>query len=332
MSRVKSTSPAALALACLGFGAGWLGLGRTALAQDVQAGVAVGADVAPGAAAPVEEPIPPNIQGPPVPVAGGGYCYGGPHPAPGGGWEAVQTPHVHNYAPFDMRLFSYHDGCYYFIGDPRDFGYTGAAYSYYGAHPIADAYGGGWCFMVGPHYHWWRPWSPYFTVVGPWYYWYGPYDPFFWAYWPYYSFYYRSYYPSYYAGGRYFRNGYRAAPAITHVPPTAGWRGTAAGAPAPGGWRGSPAGAPAAGTAGVWRGGTQAAPMRATPAPGGWRGPSTGGTPGGGWHAPAGGGWHAPAGGGWHAPPAGGGWHGSSVPHFGGGGGGGFHFHGGGRH
>jgi hypothetical protein len=355
---MKSTSPAALALACLGFGAGWLGLGQSALAQDVQAGVQagveIGADVAPAPAAQEQEPIPPNVQGAPIPVAGGGYCYGGPHPAPGGGWEAVQTPHVHNYAPFDMRLFSYHDGCYYFIGDPRDFGYTGAAYSYYGAHPIADVYGGGWCFMVGPHYHWWRPWSPYFTVVGPWYYWYGPYDPFFWAYWPYYSFYYRSYYPSYYAGGRYYRNGYRAAPPITHVPPTAGWRGTAAGAPPPGGWRGTPAGAPSAGTAGAWRGGapgTQAAPIRATPAPGGWRGPATGGTPGGAWHAPAGGawhppaggawhppaggGWHPPAGGGWHAPsgggfqaPSGGGWHGSSVPHFGGGGGGGFHFHG----
>ena len=66
--------------------------------------------------------------------------------------------------------------------------------------------------MVGGHYHWWRPWSPYFTVVGPWFYWYGAYDPFFWSYWPYYSYYYRSYYPSYYAGGRYFRNGYRVAP------------------------------------------------------------------------------------------------------------------------
>ena len=137
----------------------------------------------------------------------------GPHPAPGGGWEATPNPHVHNYAPFDLRLFSYHNGCYYFIGDPRDFGYTGQSYSYYGAHPIADEYGGGWCFMVGPHYHWWRPWSPYFTTVGSWYYWQGPYDPFFWAYWPFYSFYYRSYYPSYYAGGRYYRGGFRPAPA-----------------------------------------------------------------------------------------------------------------------
>ncbi len=166
---------------------------------------------APAAAAEEQHPIPPSIEGPAIQAQGGGYCFGGPHPAPGGGWEAVQNPHTHNYAPFDLRLFAFREGCYYFVGDPRDFGFTGQTYNYYGAHPIHDHYGGGWCFMVGGHYHWWRPWSPYFTVVGPWYYWHGAYSPFFWSYWPYYSYYYRSYYPSYYAGGRYF-NGYRVAP------------------------------------------------------------------------------------------------------------------------
>src|SRR5262245_31834227 len=39
-----------------------------------------------------ENLIPPNVEGTAVRAAGGGYCYGGPHPAPGGGWEAVQTP------------------------------------------------------------------------------------------------------------------------------------------------------------------------------------------------------------------------------------------------
>jgi hypothetical protein len=239
-------------------------------------------------------PIPPGVQSSAIPVQGGGYCFGGPHPAPGGGWEATPNPHVHNYAPFDLRLFSYHNGCYYFIGDPRDFGYTGQSYSYYGAHPIADEYGGGWCFMVGPHYHWWRPWSPYFTTVGSWYYWQGPYDPFFWAYWPFYSFYYRSYYPSYYAGGRYYRGGFRPAPPIARVPAAVG-----------GGWHGGPA----------YRGGV---------AGGGWRGAPAGG----GWHgAPAyGGGYHAapvP----YSAPHVGGG----GAFHGGGGsfhGGGGFHMHG----
>jgi len=315
------------------------------------------AAAAPTAPAPAEENmIPPQVQAAPVQVAGGGYCYGGPHPAPGGGWEAITTPHTHNYAPFDMRLFAQREGCYYFIGDPRDFGYTGQVYNYYGAHPVADTYGGGWCFMVGGHYHWWRPWSPYFTVVGPWFYWSGAYDPFFWSYWPYYSFYYRSYYPSYYAGGRYYRSGFRAAPPITRVPPT-GWRGTppagmaqggsswrgtppatrtsplhsGTGGPAAGGWRGAPGtAAPSYGApGGGWHGG--AAP---SPGGGGWRGGSAPSPGGGGWHAPApsspGGGWRGgePSGGGWHAP-SGGGWHGSP-------GGGGFRsspgggFHGGG--
>jgi hypothetical protein len=252
-------------------------------------------------------PIPPNVQGAAVPVQGGGYCFGGPHPAPGGGWEASPNPHVHDYAPFDLRLFAYHNGCYYFIGDPRDFGYTGQSYNYYGAHPIADEYGGGWCFMVGPHYHWWRPWSPSFTVVGPWYYWNGPYDPYFWAYWPFYSFYYRSYYPSFYAGGRYFRGGFRAAPPIARVPASvgAGWRGGAGyrGAPA-GAWRGG-AGAPAYG-GGAWRGGAGAPAYGG----GGWRGAAP--VP---YSAPRVGGGGFRGGGGFHS---GGGFHG----------GGGFHIHG----
>jgi hypothetical protein len=272
-----------------------------------------------------ENPIPPNIDGPAVATANGGYCYGGPHPAPGGGWEAIQTPHVHDYGPFDLRLFSYSNGCYYFIGDPRDFGYSGQTYSYYGAHPVADVYGGGWCFMVGPHYHWWRPWSSYFTVVGPWYYWNGPYDPFFWAYWPYYSFYYRSYYPTYYAGGAFYRNGYRPAPRITHVPAT-GWRGSPAGTT--GGWRGSPAtagggwrGSPATATANspLRSGSGYTAPnnnARGAAPNGGWHGTTQGNTPNGGWHGAApNGGWHAPpnnSGGGWHAPPSAGGWYGGT--------------------
>jgi hypothetical protein len=274
---------------------------------------------APDQGAPQQDyPIPPNVQGAAVPVQGGGYCFGGPHPAPGGGWEASPNPHVHNYAPFDLRLFSYHNGCYYFIGDPRDFGYTGQSYSYYGAHPVADEYGGGWCFMVGPHNHWWRPWSPYFTTVGSWYYWQGPYDPFFWAYWPFYSYYYRSYYPSFYAGGRYFRGGFRAAPPIARVPASVG-----------AGWRGGP------GVAGAYRGGPGA--------PGAYRGgPGVAGAyrggPGGGWHGapPAGAGaWHggaaAPAYRGGSAVPysaprvgGGGGFHSGAGFH----GGGGFHMHG----
>jgi hypothetical protein len=189
--------------------------------------------------------IPPNVEGPALPAPDGSYCYVGPHPAdtrvePGYSWDGTQGPHHRAYPPIDNRLFAFRDGCYYFTGDPRDFGYGGQTYAYYGAHPILDGYGGGWCFMMGPHAHLWAPWSPNFTVVGTWNYWHGPFDPFFWSYWPYYSFYYRSYYPDYYGGGRFYRGGgYRVAPAIRSVPPQA-WRGGAArAAPI---YRGAPSG------------------------------------------------------------------------------------------
>jgi hypothetical protein len=202
-------------------------------------------------AEPAPPPIPPNAEGAPVAVTGGGYCYVGPHPvdtrvSAAGPWDDTPGAHMHAYPPIDLRLFEFRDGCYYFVGDPRDFGYVGPTYSYYGAHPIQDADGGGWCFMIGPHTHLWRPWSTNFALVGSWYYWEGAYDPYFWAYWPYYSFYYRSYYPHYYVGGAFYRGGYAVAPPIHRVPPPAHVAGTpAAGSQA---WRSSPA------AANGWRG------------------------------------------------------------------------------
>ena len=199
-------------------------------------------------------PIPPFAEGPAVPAAGGGFCFEGPHPVdsnvePGVTWDSRPGRHIHPYPPFDLRLFNLESGCYYFIGDPSDFGYAGETYSYYGAHPILATYGGGWCFMIGPHRHFWRPWSPMFVTVGPWFYWEGPYDPFFWTYWPYYHFYYRAHYPHYYAHGAFFR-GHIVAPRISAVPRPmrsgTAWHGAGgayraapmaprAGAPAPGG-------------------------------------------------------------------------------------------------
>ncbi|HET6146844.1 MAG TPA: hypothetical protein VFH68_04885 [Polyangia bacterium] len=278
----------------------------TAQAQDDYQGGYYGANDQYGAAPAdgQEPPIPPYVEGQPIASEGGGYCYVGPHPVdtravPGPAFEDVQGQHIRPYAPVDLRLFSFRDGCYYFIGDPRDFGYSGQSYSYYGAHPVLDTYGGGWCFMMGGHYHLWQPWSPYFTVVGPWYYWYGPYDPFFWSYWPYYSFYYRSYYPNYYAGGRFYRGGsYRAAPPIQRVPAT-GWRGTppAAGV-AGGGFRGAPPNSPA--SAGAWRSGAPAGAAAAAP----WRGAPQSGSSG---VAP----FRAPS-----VPSAAPGWRGTPSPSF----------------
>ncbi len=273
---LRNASSLAIVLVPLFFG----GLGRMAVAQeDVEGSVQLAAageaqqavppeyGPPPSTAAetdPAPPPIPPNSEGAAFSVPGGGYCYVGPHPvdtrsAGGGPWDETPGAHMHAYPPLDLRLFELRDGCYYFVGDPRDFGYAGPTYSYYGAHPILDIYGGGWCFMIGPHTHLWRPWSAHFTLVGPWYYWEGPYDPFFWSYWPYYSFYYRSYYPHYYAGGRFHHGGYGVAPPIHRVPPSShaagssgagwtGWRGSTSGQTG-GGWRGSTSGQ----TGGGWR-------------------------------------------------------------------------------
>ena len=234
-------------------------------------------------------PIPPYVEGPAVAAAGGGYCFDGPHPVdsrvePGVTWDSTPGRHMHGYPPFDLRLFSYQNGCYYFVGDPTDFGYVGDTYSYYGAHPILGIYGGGWCFMIGPHRHIWRPWSPMFVTVGPWFYWQGPYDPFFWTYWPYYHFYYRSHYPRYYAHGAFFR-GHVVAPRITSVPRPVrgvGWHGATGGyraapmsprgGPAPGGYRAAPM-APhgAAPAPGAPRAAPMMAPHGGGPAPGTFR-------------------------------------------------------------
>jgi hypothetical protein len=177
---------ASFVLAVLGtaaWGTGWVGAG-VAHAQ-VEADVYVEAQQPPAVeqspyGPPPGASVPPNVEQPPIAAAGGGgYCYGGPHPvdtrvAHGPAWDESQGTHLHPYPPFDLRLFVLRDNCYYFIGDPTDFGYRGQTYSYYGAHPVHDHYGGGWCFLIAGHRHWWRPWSPYFTVAGPWYYWYGP--------------------------------------------------------------------------------------------------------------------------------------------------------------
>jgi hypothetical protein len=289
-----------------------LATGR-AWAQEPEAEVSAGVEPAPyqqDPNAPPEPygppPIPPEAETAPVSAPGGSYCYVGPHPVdtrvePGAAWDDTQGVHYHFYAPFDMRLFRVENDCYYFVGDPSDFGYQGQVYSYYGAHPIADEYGGGWCFMIGGHNHWWQPWSASFVVAGPWYYWNGPYDAFFWSYWPYYSYYYRAYYPHYYGGGRWFRGYERhVAPPIQRVPAgyARGWRGPSyQGSSGPvirnvGGWRGGSSGtAPApvraaphqtpGGWSGGWRGAPAPAPRPVTPAPrpaggsgGGWRGGS----------------------------------------------------------
>src|SRR5687768_3781287 len=117
-SRVARTAVAAAAAIAV--------LPATALAQEGDPWVdqpGQPAEQDPGQAPyPEQPPIPPHTEGVPHPATGGGgYCYGGPHPvdtrAVGGpAFDDSQGAHIHEYPPIDLRLFTFRDGCYYFIG------------------------------------------------------------------------------------------------------------------------------------------------------------------------------------------------------------------------
>ena len=102
--------------------------------------------------------------------------YVGIHPLPkseGGGICYIEGPHVH---VFDADKIQYRDhrGANYFVGDPVAYGYDGQRYAYKGHHPIHvsavigdddpdDVY----CYITGPHYHYFAPpEGPEFKVVG----------------------------------------------------------------------------------------------------------------------------------------------------------------------
>ena len=153
----------------------------------------------------------------------GRYRYCTPHPIPnevGGGWDATQGAHERDYPPLDPYLFIERDGCFYFVGDPRDFGYQGETYAYYGSHPVAYDHGGGFCFHVGTHFHLWGPFGPYFMLSDGWWGWAGPLPAWYWWYYPYYHRYWTGYYPRYYGGGRYHHPPPRAGGGIVARPST----------------------------------------------------------------------------------------------------------------
>jgi hypothetical protein len=95
----------------------------------------------------------------PIPKAeGGGICY-------------IEGPHVHIYAANKLE-YRDHGGDAYFVGDPVAYQYDGPKYSYKGPHPIhVEAVVGGdpdveYCYIEGPHYHYFEPEGPDFKVVG----------------------------------------------------------------------------------------------------------------------------------------------------------------------
>jgi len=100
----------------------------------------------------------------------------GIHPVPkaeGGGFCNIEGPHVHVYAANKIE-YRDHRGQNYFVGDPVAYGYDGPKTAYKGAHPIhveavvdepePDVV---YCYINGPHYHYFAPpEGPDFQVRG----------------------------------------------------------------------------------------------------------------------------------------------------------------------
>ena len=111
-------------------------------------------------------------------IAGGGkqVRYVGIHPIPkseGGGICYIEGPHVHIYDAYKIQ-YRDHRGSNYFVGDPVAYGYDGKRYAYKGNHPIhVNAVVGDedpddeYCYINGPHYHYFAPpEGPEFKVAG----------------------------------------------------------------------------------------------------------------------------------------------------------------------
>lgn len=102
--------------------------------------------------------------------------YVGIHPIPkaeGGGICYIEGPHVHIFAANKLE-YRDHRGANYFVGDPVAYGYDGPKYAYKGNHPIhVDAVVDDgvedteYCYIEGPHYHYFEPpISAEFKVAG----------------------------------------------------------------------------------------------------------------------------------------------------------------------
>ncbi len=83
------------------------------------------------------------------------------HPIPeafGGGFCEDEEVHPHEYAPVDLDYYQVVDGVYYYIGDaPEDVFEEEEIVWYEDHHPVPVFWGGGFCYIIGPHTHWWRP-------------------------------------------------------------------------------------------------------------------------------------------------------------------------------
>lgn len=102
--------------------------------------------------------------------------YIGIHPIPkaaGGGFCNIEGLHVHVFAANKLEYRDHHNANY-FVGDPVAYGYDGPRYAYKGHHPIhVHAVVGApepdveFCYLNGPHYHYFTPpEAPEFQLSG----------------------------------------------------------------------------------------------------------------------------------------------------------------------
>lgn len=102
--------------------------------------------------------------------------YVGIHPIPkaeGGGFCNIEGVHVHVFAAGKLE-YRDHRGANHFVGDPVAYGYDGPRHAYKGHHPInVHAVVGTpepdveYCYLNGPHYHYFTPPDgPEFKVAG----------------------------------------------------------------------------------------------------------------------------------------------------------------------
>lgn len=65
----------------------------------------------------------------------------------------IDGPHTHPYPPDYPDQFTSTDDGFYFGGESE--------WVYLDGHPVPEDWGGGWCDLVGKHYHEYRPWASY---------------------------------------------------------------------------------------------------------------------------------------------------------------------------
>ena len=94
--------------------------------------------------------------------------YVGPHPIQpklAKGMCYIEGPHFHVYKPHKQLLYVQVEDNWAFIGDPTEYEPAAPKFAYYGHHPIFwtgtvgpdEVHINHYCYITGPHHHWYQP-------------------------------------------------------------------------------------------------------------------------------------------------------------------------------